>query len=111
MPSCPYCHQAVEDQAIACPHCHCQLKAHGHPGIPLHRATDQAYLCQTCRYEADDTCTFPQRPYARTCTLYRDQAAAPSNSNPYAPYPLWRRRLWVWVALVALFALALVLAL
>lgn len=73
MSTCPHCHQAVDSQAIACPHCRTALKAHGHPGIPLYRAEGQTYLCDTCTYHEDDTCNFPQRPYAKECTLYHDR--------------------------------------
>jgi len=73
MSDCPTCHQPVPPQAIACPHCQAPLKAFGHPGIPLYRTETEDYLCQSCAYEADDTCTFPQRPYARACTLYVSQ--------------------------------------
>jgi uncharacterized Zn-finger protein len=72
--SCPHCHQIVDSQAITCPHCRTQLKAFGHPGIPLHRAKQGEYLCKTCSYEADNSCTYPQRPYARECTLYDNLA-------------------------------------
>ncbi|MEJ1929671.1 zinc ribbon domain-containing protein [Nostoc sp. NIES-2111] len=69
---CPQCHQQVESQAITCPNCRTTLKAYGHPGITLHRAAKGTYLCDTCTYHADDTCTFPQRPDAKDCTLYQD---------------------------------------
>lgn len=72
MINCPRCDQPVDDRAIACPHCKITLKAFGHPGIPLNRATGNEYLCTTCLYHADDTCNFPQRPHAQECTLYRD---------------------------------------
>jgi hypothetical protein len=72
--SCPRCHQSVDSQAITCPHCRVTLKAFGHPGIPLHRATGDEYLCDRCTYHADDTCNFPQRPYAKDCTLYQNIA-------------------------------------
>ena len=49
-----------------------QLKAYGHPGIPLHRATGTEYLCDSCTYHEDDTCNFPQRPHAKECTLYQN---------------------------------------
>lgn len=71
MPTCPRCQSALEARMIACPRCQLVLKAHGHPGIPLHRTTDGEALCVTCRYHADDSCNFPQRPQAQTCTLYR----------------------------------------
>ena len=70
--SCPRCHQLVDSQAVTCPHCRTTLKAFGHPGIPLHRATGKEYLCDTCTYHADDSCNFPQRPYAKECTLYQN---------------------------------------
>ncbi len=76
MPSCPQCRQTVDSQAIACPHCRMPLKAHGHPGIPLYQAEGTAYLCDSCAYEADDSCNYPQRPHARSCTLYQDLNAA-----------------------------------
>ncbi|MCX7595026.1 MAG: zinc ribbon domain-containing protein [Fischerella sp.] len=70
--TCPRCHQPVDRQAINCPYCRTQLKAYGHPGIPLYRATKDQYLCDSCSYHADDTCNFPQRPYAKECTLYQN---------------------------------------
>ncbi|HLO86036.1 MAG TPA: zinc ribbon domain-containing protein [Nostocaceae cyanobacterium] len=70
--SCPRCHQLIDSKAITCPRCRLTLKAYGHPGIPLHRATDKSYLCDSCTYNADDTCNFPQRPYAKECTLYEN---------------------------------------
>jgi hypothetical protein len=70
--TCPRCHQKVNSQAVTCPYCRAQLKAYGHPGIPLHRATGDEYLCDSCIYHADDTCNFPQRPYAKECTLYQN---------------------------------------
>ncbi|MDY7012441.1 MAG: zinc ribbon domain-containing protein [Cyanobacteriota bacterium] len=79
MPNCPQCNQLVGAEAIRCPHCKTLLKAFGHPGIPLHQATAQTYLCDNCLYHEDDTCTFPQRPYAKTCTLYCDRAQPPEN--------------------------------
>ncbi|HEY9902905.1 MAG TPA: hypothetical protein V6D43_10820 [Candidatus Sericytochromatia bacterium] len=72
MVNCPRCHQSISSKVVACPHCRTVLKAYGHPGITLHRATGDAPLCDRCTYHADDTCTFPQRPYAKECTLYHD---------------------------------------
>jgi len=115
MITCPYCQQAVDDQAITCPHCRCQLKAHGHPGIPLHRAVGEDFLCPTCLYDADDTCTFPQRPQARTCTMYRNQAqaaAAQEQARIRTSYrPIRPRRLGIGLTLLGLLAIALLLAL
>jgi transposase-like protein len=62
----------VNSQAVTCPHCGTELKAYGHPGIPLHRATGKEYLCDSCTYHADDTCNFPQRPFAKECILYEN---------------------------------------
>lgn len=70
--TCPRCHQPVNPQAVTCPHCRTELKAYGHPGIPLHRASGEGYLCDSCTYHADDTCNFPQRPYAKECILYQN---------------------------------------
>lgn len=72
MPNCHRCHQVISSQAITCPHCGTVLKAFGHPGITLHRAVGDTPLCESCTYHADDTCNFPQRPYALECTLYDD---------------------------------------
>ncbi|MBF2003736.1 MAG: zinc ribbon domain-containing protein [Synechococcales cyanobacterium M58_A2018_015] len=77
MPTCPRCHQAVDSQAITCPYCRTALKAYGHPGIPLYRAVEDEYLCQTCTYDEDNTCNFPQRPYAKECTLYHNRLHPP----------------------------------
>lgn len=74
MPSCPKCHQPVDSQAVICPHCKNTLKAFGHPGIPLYQAEDDRYLCDRCTYHWDDSCNFPQRPYAKSCTLFHDAA-------------------------------------
>jgi Double zinc ribbon len=70
--TCPRCRQLVNPQAVTCPYCRTELKAYGHPGIPLHRAKENEYLCDSCTYHADDTCNFPQRPYAKDCTLYQN---------------------------------------
>jgi len=72
--SCPRCHQIVDNQAITCPNCRITLKAYGHPGIPIHRTQGEGYLCDSCTYHDDDTCNFPQRPYAKECTLYENLA-------------------------------------
>ena len=74
MPTCPKCQQLVDSQAIDCPHCQTQLKAYGHPGIPLYQATQTEFLCDRCLYHEDDTCSYDKRPYAKTCTLYHDKS-------------------------------------
>lgn len=84
--NCPHCHQSISSKAVTCPYCGTTLKAYGHPGITLHRAKGNTALCETCTYHADDTCTFPQRPYAQECTLYDDMNERQSKTDPiYTP--------------------------
>ncbi|MGD2183906.1 zinc ribbon domain-containing protein [Lusitaniella coriacea] len=73
MPSCPKCNNLVDTEAIRCPHCDNLLKAYGHPGVDLYQATGETFLCDRCLYHEDDSCTFPKRPYAKTCTLFCDR--------------------------------------
>jgi hypothetical protein len=68
--TCPRCHQPINSQIVNCPYCRTELKAFGHPGIPLHRARGEDYLCDSCTYHVDDSCNFPKRPHAQECTLY-----------------------------------------
>ncbi|MCM0594333.1 MAG: zinc ribbon domain-containing protein [Gloeotrichia echinulata IR180] len=94
--SCPRCHQLVDNQAITCPYCRITLKAYGHPGIPLHRATGKSYLCDSCTYHADDTCNFPQRPHAKDCTLYQNIAESKLQSEKQPPKSLAARvKSWI----------------
>ncbi|GAB4235453.1 MAG: hypothetical protein Kow00121_63000 [Elainellaceae cyanobacterium] len=117
MPVCPRCHQVVDTQDINCPYCRITLKAHGHPGIPLFRATGDEYLCDTCTYHEDDTCNFPKRPYAKDCTLYHDRTATPSApTKGYQPswqasVQRWFRYNSAWLVLAGLIAVSLVIAL
>lgn len=74
MSVCPHCHQPIDAKAIRCPYCATELKAYGHPGIPLHQAEGETFLCDRCLYDEDDTCTYPQRPYAKTCMLFYDKS-------------------------------------
>ena len=76
MPTCPKCKQPVDSQAIACPKCNNQLKAFGHPGMPLYQSEDNTSLCDRCTYDRDDSCNFPQRPHAKSCTLFHDATTA-----------------------------------
>ncbi|MGQ4648585.1 zinc ribbon domain-containing protein [Lyngbya aestuarii] len=97
MPNCPKCHQPIGSQMVTCSHCGTVLKAYGHPGITLHRAREDQPLCESCTYHADDTCTFPQRPYAQECTLYNDISQAQVEIDQiYVPrsLPLQTVRLW-----------------
>lgn len=80
MQNCPNCHQPINSQVTTCPYCRKVLTAYGHPGIPLHRATGEQPLCNSCIYHEDDTCNFPQRPYARECTLYSDRSQPQSEA-------------------------------
>jgi len=105
----------VDAQAIACPHCRMVLKAYGHPGMTLHRATEDGYLCTTCVYHEDDTCNFPQRPFAKDCTLYNKdttQTPPPSGrSGKGFALKTWWRRNTVWIALSAIVLLSVLLTL
>ncbi|MEA5464183.1 zinc ribbon domain-containing protein [Leptothoe sp. PORK10 BA2] len=104
MPSCPRCHQSISATAVTCANCGLELKAHGHPGIELHRAQGDTYLCDSCSYHQDDTCTFPQRPLATTCTLYQDVQAAqqrPLRAAEIYTIPWWRKHSgWLLVAML-----------
>ena len=82
MLSCPRCQANIKPTTIHCPRCRLALKAHGHPGMPLHRTEGDEALCATCLYDADDSCNFPQRPHAETCTLYRSVKAAEDLAMP-----------------------------
>ena len=72
MSSCPKCKQPVDSQAVSCPYCHNSLVAFGHPGMPLYQSEDNSFLCDRCIYDRDDSCNYPKRPYAKTCTLFHD---------------------------------------
>jgi hypothetical protein len=119
MSTCPRCHQPVEAQAVRCPHCFRALKAYGHPGIPLHQATGDTFLCDSCRYHEDNTCTFPQRPYAKTCTLYRDRSESLGNESHFSLYPSsswgrfkrWCRSHQGWLLLFGSIAISVLIAL
>jgi hypothetical protein len=117
MLNCPKCHQLLSDQAIACSRCGTVIKAYGHPGITLHRATGEStYLCDTCTYHADDTCTFPQRPYAQECTLYHnlEQPLVPSYKTNYGlvkSVQLWCQRHPGLLSLIVLVLVSVSLAL
>ncbi|MBR8829333.1 MAG: hypothetical protein DSM107014_15780 [Gomphosphaeria aponina SAG 52.96 = DSM 107014] len=109
MATCPRCHQPIDAQAINCPHCHLEKKAFGHPGIPLHRVTEDTSLCNTCTYHADDTCNFPQRPYATTCILYQDQNQPTKTKFTYKLSPVTAFKAWCLRYQSLLFLLGLIL--
>ena len=73
MAKCPRCDRSVNREAIECPYCKNLLKAFGHPGIPVYQATDGNSLCDHCIYHEDDSCNYPQRPYAKSCTMFHDK--------------------------------------
>ncbi|WP_204140118.1 hypothetical protein [Halomicronema sp. CCY15110] len=116
MPLCPRCDNQVKATDLVCARCRLQLKAHGHPSIELHQATTDEVLCQTCAYDADDTCTFPQRPHARTCTLYQSITAEAERAQGTvrSPQPapslavIWYRYR-VWIILLAIFGISLLI--
>lgn len=119
MLNCPRCHQSISSQVITCPHCGAVLKAYGHPGITLHRATGDTSLCDSCTYHADDTCTFPQRPHAKECTLYDDMNQRQlEKAQLYASRPdllksvrFWCQRNIGLLSLLGLVAVSILLAL
>jgi hypothetical protein len=119
MLNCPRCNQLVNSKAVNCPYCKTALKAYGHPGITLHRATGEEYLCSTCTYHVDDTCTFPQRPLAKECTLYHDISQPQlENDKIYNPRRSLLESLRIWcqrnpglLGLLALIFISLLLAL
>ncbi|MDB9313374.1 zinc ribbon domain-containing protein [Spirulina sp. CS-785/01] len=115
MPTCPRCEQLITQDAIQCPHCKVQLKAFGHPGIPLHQATGEDYLCATCLYDADDSCTYPQRPYAKTCTLYHHVDDPLEEEFQYQVSPTRQVRYWMsrnrgWLLILGLFLVCVLVA-
>ncbi len=118
MQNCPHCHQSINRKAVNCPYCGTVLKAYGHPGITLHRASEDNFLCETCTYHADDTCNFPQRPHAKECTLYQDISQPQLDPNLiYIPrssllqsIKLWCQRNPALVGLFVLIAVSLLLA-
>ena len=109
MPTCPRCNKSVPATAIDCPHCKLTLKAHGHPGMTLYRAKDEP-LCATCIYDADDSCNFPKRPDAMTCTLYQEIGATKSDQEIYRapPRPWWQENT-VWIALGVLIVVSILI--
>ncbi|RZM82951.1 hypothetical protein [Leptolyngbya iicbica] len=116
MPLCPRCENPVKATDLICSRCRLHLKAHGHPSIELHQATKDEVLCQTCAYHADDTCTFPQRPYAQTCTLYQSITAEAEREKGQVRSPkpapslaiIWYRYR-VWIILLAIFGISLLI--
>lgn len=112
MPICSRCQNQVKATALVCPHCGLQLKAHGHPSIELYQAGSEELLCASCIYHEDDSCTFPQRPYAQSCTLYQSIQAEDEQMLEVKPSFSFRNiweRYRVWLVLVALFGISLLI--
>lgn len=119
MPFCPNCHQSIDSQAVKCPHCRTELKAYGHPGMPLYQAGQEGFLCDNCVYHVDDSCDFPQRPYAKTCTLYQspERPRVESSVRPLYPTdPLKKIKVWCFrhrgiLLIIGLIIVSLIIAL
>lgn len=115
MANCPRCQQRFKGAVTTCPRCGVEVTAYGHPGIPLHRARAEAYLCETCVYELDDSCSFPQRPEATSCTLYRDSRKPVTPRKPKQRHRglglsfEGRSQLWL-LAIVCIIGIAVLLA-
>ncbi|MEL6385677.1 MAG: hypothetical protein AAFQ89_25105 [Cyanobacteria bacterium J06626_18] len=113
MSTCPRCQSYIEVTDIVCPYCRLELKAHGHPGIELHRAVGEAILCSSCAYQEDDSCTLPQRSHAKTCTLYRSVNATEEVIN-YKPQSSPLKLIWqrhrIWIILLAIVGISLLIA-
>jgi hypothetical protein len=111
MTSCPRCDRRVRDDAVSCPQCGYQLKAFGHPGIPLHRVEkDRDSLCPSCLYHHDDTCNFPQRPHAESCILYHNVEEPLTEAVPKRKLAPWYKRNPALVALLVIIAVSVILA-
>lgn len=116
MPFCDRCKNPVKPADLVCSHCGLQLKAHGHPSIELHQTLGEGVLCASCLYDQDDSCTFPQRPLAKSCTLYQSINASheaidlPRTAlSPTLSISVFWQRYKVWVILGAIFGLSLLL--
>jgi hypothetical protein len=107
MATCPKCQRMVSAKDVNCPSCRTPLKAYGHPGMPIYRATGEEPLCLSCWYHGDDSCTYEKRPLAMECTLYRNPAD--SLGLLASPRLSWRgmwRRYQGWLLFAALVAIA-----
>jgi len=115
MTHCPRCGEVTTHETILCPKCRTPLKAFGHPGMPLHQAMGRDYLCNSCTYHADNSCTYPQRPFARECILYHNIEAQVVTQPPKLGVARSRQQ-WLrdnshWLALAFIILLSLCLAL
>jgi hypothetical protein len=111
MPKCYKCGNVVKSTDVKCNRCQAELKAFGHVGIELHRATGAESLCLTCAYHLDDSCDYDKRPGARECTMYRDvnlkveAIRRPGARRPAAP---WEQP-WIGLAVVVVGLMLLLL--
>lgn len=100
MSNCPRCQQIIDGDKVNCPYCGHEIKAFGHPGIPLYHAQEKNFLCPSCIYHEDSTCNFPQHPYAKTCTLYQhiNKLTEAEPERPVYPTYRWSRTIknWCW---------------
>lgn len=110
MSVCPRCDRPIPNPAVRCPHCNLALTAHGHVGMLLHRAEGDVPLCATCTYDKDDSCTFPNRPTAMTCTLYQNAHALPEPTRQDIYQMPRRRKNGIWLAIAILILLSLIIA-
>jgi hypothetical protein len=74
----------------------------------LHHAKGNIPLCQSCAYDADNSCTFPKRPNAMDCTLYQNSEASPEPTRQEIYRIPWQRKNGFRLILAALLLLALI---
>jgi hypothetical protein len=113
MATCPYCQKIIDSQALRCPHCTQVLKGYGHPGVPLHQAAGDSFLCADCVYHEDDSCNFPQRPYAKNCILYQNPrllGEKPRGLTVGKRWQLWSSRNRGWLLFIGLIIISIILA-
>jgi hypothetical protein len=116
--SCPRCHQPVAPQAVNCPKCNNPLKAFGHPGMLLYQAETGEFLCDRCIYHEDDSCNFPQRPLAKSCTLFHDRSiplaeevTSPAAQNGWLRLKNWSSQNRGVIAIAIIIVISILLAL
>jgi len=82
--------------------------------MSLNRTKGNQILCATCTYDADDSCNFPKRPNATSCTLYQDMTQANNAINtskkPLYPVPWWQQINQIWLALGILVSISIIIA-
>ena len=117
MAKCPKCDRSIKPEALECPYCRNPLKAFGHPGIPVYQSLDDSWLCDRCYYHFDDSCNYPQRPYAKSCTMFHDKEKPlveepihPSSRGSLATIKFWLRRHQRLSIILILIAISILLA-